>query len=111
MRIVFAVLVSAVLVIGIIGCNVSKPYIIKTDRVDQELAGNRGYLAGTPPPAENRAALKRSLIAVDIDLPQVKGKATEQTKLVNMPGKCGDMTNDICGVPEKKAAESQANIK
>ncbi|MEA3490035.1 MAG: hypothetical protein U9R44_06850 [Candidatus Omnitrophota bacterium] len=44
-------------------------YTFKKDRVDQELKGNRGYLVGTPPPAEDRRGLKRTLIGIDIEIP------------------------------------------
>ena len=67
-RLFMAVLVMAFLS-GLTGC-ISKPYVMTMDRVDQKIdVGNRGYLKGTPPPPEDRGDLKRSFIAVDIDLP------------------------------------------
>lgn len=76
-----AVLIGG-LIIGLTGCEMSKPYIMTTDRVDQKMEiGNRGYLKGTPPPAEDRTGLKRPLIAVDIDLPTIEGeKASKEVK-------------------------------
>lgn len=72
MRVVLLVCACAILAIGMISCQVSKPYIMETDRVDQNLrGGNRGYLKGAPPPPEDRRGLKRPLIAVDIDLPEI----------------------------------------
>ncbi len=66
------IVLAAMMVIGLVGCNLSKPYVMQTDRVDQDMnAGNRGYLKGTPPPPGDRGDLKRPLIAVDIDLPKV----------------------------------------
>jgi len=63
-------LLCAILTIGLIGCEkISKPYVMKMDRADQDLnAGNRGYLKGTPPPPGDRGDLKRPFIAVDVDL-------------------------------------------
>ena len=70
MRRVLLAAFAACLVIALAGCeSISKPYVMETDRVDQKMdTGNRGYLKGAPPPAKDRAGLKRSLIAVDIDL-------------------------------------------
>lgn len=88
MRIVFAVLLSACLTAALIGCEMSKPYIMNTDRVDQTIEGNRGYLMGTPPPPKDRGELKRPLIAVDIEVPDVDERQTklltakEETKLL-----------------------------
>ena len=62
---------SMVLLIGLsgCGCKMTMPYVMETDRVDQGLEGNRGYLKGMPPPAKNRTGLKRPWVAVDVDLP------------------------------------------
>ncbi|MDO8525635.1 MAG: hypothetical protein Q7S07_04015 [Candidatus Omnitrophota bacterium] len=71
-----------------IGCErISKPYIMTVDRVDQKVDGNKGYLTGTPPPSQERANLKRSLIAVDMDFVELKGKPTQQTVLITKEGK------------------------
>jgi hypothetical protein len=66
-----SVIVCGLIALGLAGCcGVSAPYIMQTDRVDQDVAsGNKGYLKGTPPPSDDRSNLKRPLIAVDIDLP------------------------------------------
>lgn len=62
--------------ITLAGCsNVSAPYIITEDRVDQEMSGNRGYLAGTPPPAPAvRDVPKRTLIGIDVEIPLLPGE-------------------------------------
>lgn len=71
------------LIIGITGCQVSKPYVTKVDRTDQVVdSGNRGYLKGTPPPAGDRGDLKRPFMTVDIDLPAIQGSATKETRVV-----------------------------
>ena len=64
----------AIFAVALAGCaNVSKPYIMKMDRVDQDLStGNKGYLKGTPPPPKDRGDLKRPFVAIDIDLPEGK---------------------------------------
>jgi len=71
----FAVLCAA-LITALAGCQgISAPYVMKMDRTDQNVKeGNRGYLKGTPPPADDRSGLKREFIAVDIDLPEEGGK-------------------------------------
>ena len=74
---------AVAIVTAMVGCeNVSKPYIVKVDRVDQEIPGNRGYLQGNPP-SETAGVRQRELIALDIDLPTIKGKATKETKLIS----------------------------
>ena len=78
---------AAILAAALIGCQMSAPYVMETDRTDQKMeAGNRGYLKGTPPPAEDRAGLKRPWLAVDVDLPGTEeGKAQEAgTKTVEV---------------------------
>ena len=57
------------------------------DRVDQKVDGNRGYLKGTPPPEKERTNLKRPLIAVDMDLVDIKGKPAQDTVIVTKEGK------------------------
>lgn len=69
--------------IALVGCEkISKPYIMTVDRVDQAVEGNRGYLKGTPPLAQERTNLTRPLIAVDMDLVSIQGKATKATTIV-----------------------------
>lgn len=74
MRLFYVVITIACIVMTLTACErVSMPYVMKIDRVDQEMRiGNRGYLKGTPPPAEDRSSLKREFIAVDIDLVDAK---------------------------------------
>jgi len=75
MRIVILVALIFATAIVAAGCgNVSAPYVMKTDRIDQKLEeGNRGYVKGTPPPVGDRGDLKRPWIAVDVDLPESSG--------------------------------------
>ena len=69
--------------VALVGCEkISKPYIMTVDRVDQKVEGNRGYLKGTPPPAQERTNLTRQLIAVDMDLVSIQGKPTQPTTIV-----------------------------
>lgn len=58
------------------GCsNVSAPYLITKDRVDQKMSGNRGYLAGTPPPAPAvNNVPQRTIIGIDIEIPILPGE-------------------------------------
>ena len=80
-------IVALCVAIGLTGCErISKPYIMTVDRVDQKVEGNRGYLKGTPPPAQERANLKRPLIAVDMDLVEIKGKPAPETVIVTKQG-------------------------
>ena len=55
-------------------------YTFKKDRVDQDLEGNRGYIAGKPADIpEKKRDLKRTLIGVDIELPaSFAGKSSEE---------------------------------
>jgi hypothetical protein len=69
--------------VGLFGCEkISKPYIMTVDRVDQKVEGNRGYLKGTPPPEKERTNRTRPLIAVDMDLIEIKGRPTQATTIV-----------------------------
>ncbi|OGW84672.1 MAG: hypothetical protein A2987_06440 [Omnitrophica bacterium RIFCSPLOWO2_01_FULL_45_10] len=86
MRLLRVILICCIM-LGLTGCagtKVSKPYVMKMDRVDQELEnGNRGYLMGTPPPPEDRGDLKRPFIALDIDLPSGGDKDSgEETRVI-----------------------------
>lgn len=80
---IFIFIFWAALVLTLVGCaNISKPYITETDRVDQEVSvGNKGYLQGNPPEKVTRN-LKRQWVTFDVDLPQIQGKPTEETKLI-----------------------------
>lgn len=65
--IIFVVLLLSGLVIGITGC-VVRTYEVTKDRLDQNLeTGNRGYLKGQAPQAQERKA-KRTIRAVEIEL-------------------------------------------
>ena len=80
-----AVIVCAAM--ALVGCEkISKPYIMTVDRADQKVEGNRGYLKGTPPPAVDHTGSKRSLIAVDMDLIDIKGKPAKDTVLITKEG-------------------------
>ena len=81
-----AVIVCAA--VALVGCeNISKPYVMTVDRTDQKVEGNQGYLKGTPPPSVDNTGRKRSLIAVDMDLIDIKGKPAKDTVIVT---KCGE---------------------
>ena len=80
MRLVVILLVISFLVTG---CSNVKTYTFKRERVDQGMqVGNRGYLIGTPPPAESREGLKRTMIGVDIEIPILPW---EEEKKVSLP--------------------------
>ena len=73
--------------VALVGCEkISKPYIMTVDRTDQKVEGNRGYLKGTPPPPEDNTGRKRSFIAVDMDLIDIKGKPAKDTVIVTKEG-------------------------
>jgi len=74
--------------IALVGCErISKPYIMTVDRVDQVVEGNKGFLKGTPPPSPERANRTRPLIAVDMDLVELKGKPSQPTVIVTKEGR------------------------
>lgn len=53
------------------GCTV-RTYKVTKDRIDQDLSdGNRGFIAGTPPPVEGERNLKKTVQAVEIELPNI----------------------------------------
>ena len=67
MRLVVALLVMLMVLAG---CSSVRTYTFKKDRVDQGVEeGNKGYLEGTPPPAEDRGELKRTMVGADVDVP------------------------------------------
>ena len=90
MRVICCV-VGLVFVLGAIaGCanlgetKISSPYITQVERQDQKVDGNRGYIQGTPPPAEDLTGRKRPLITVDVDLPRTSSEAgIPDTKFTN----------------------------
>jgi len=60
------------------------PYVTQVERKDQNIAGNRGYLKGTPPPPEDKTGRKRPFLTIDIDLPRTSGEAgIPETKFAN----------------------------
>ena len=105
MRACLAVVVIAAVAIAAAGCgNVSKPYVMKTDRIDQKLEeGNRGYLKGTPPPVGDRGDLKRPWIAVDVDLPESSGTNPAPAA----PEKPAEVKREVTVVKE----ETPTNVK
>lgn len=69
MRLFLAVIMLAATVAG---CSTSKGktvdiYTFKKERVDQEISGNQGYLAGDAPAPAPRDT-KRTLIGIDVDM-------------------------------------------
>ena len=99
----FALFVCAAMALA--GCEkISKPYIMTVDRTDQKVEGNRGYLKGTPPPAEDHTGRKRSLIAVDMDLVDIKGKPAKDTVIVT---KCGEKAI----FPPVSGSDEDKNVK
>ena len=68
----FMVLVFiAALFLSLTGCRVRTYPVIK-ERVDQELSGNQGYLAGTPQEAEKERKTTRTTQVIEIELPRAK---------------------------------------
>ncbi|MDP3804323.1 MAG: hypothetical protein Q8Q87_02085 [Candidatus Omnitrophota bacterium] len=88
-------------VMSLAGCanfaetKVSMPYVMQTERLDQKIEGNRGYLKGTPPPAEDKTGRKRPFIAIDVDLPQTSREAgIPETKMVNASKEASGMKEE-----------------
>ena len=97
--------VGVCIAVALVGCErISKPYIMTVDRVDQQVDGNKGFLKGTPPASEERVGLKRPLIAVDMDLVEIKGKKSQPTLLVTKEGK-----KEI--FPSAQESDDDKNIK
>ena len=44
-------------------------YTFQKDRVDQKLSGNQGYLEGDAPPITEPRKTKRTLIGIDVEVP------------------------------------------
>jgi len=60
-----------VIVVSLSGC--FRTYTFKKERVDQEISGNRGVLLGETPPASRSTAPKeRTVIGVDVEIPEIK---------------------------------------
>jgi LysM repeat protein len=74
------VILSVLSVFALSGC-VVRTYKVTKDRIDQDLSqGNRGFIAGTPPPVEGERNLKRQIQTFEIELPSLfKPKPKENT--------------------------------
>ena len=103
----FCLVFAAMLVMGgLIGCanfgetKVSMPYVTEVERTDQKIEGNRGYLKGTPPPAEDKTGRKRPFLTVDVDLPRTSSEyGVPETRFVN--------TNKETGAGEHQPSSTQ----
>lgn len=101
----------------IAGCSRVETYTYKRDRVDQNVKqGNRGYLAGTPPPAASREGLKRTMFGADIEIPLLPWEKDEvsippQPKegTVEVPPKEDEKT--IFEMPEQKSDKDTSGMK
>ncbi len=76
-------MVLVLILIGVVVCMGTEAfsfdiYTIKKDRVDQEVSGNRGYIMGNTPAYTDQRNTKRTLIAVDIELPSGSKAAVEE---------------------------------
>ena len=73
----FAIVIILLASVMLAGCSNVSTRIVEKDRVDQQMQqGNRGYLLGTPPPAEDRENLKRTMIGIDVEIPLLPGERT-----------------------------------
>jgi len=87
---------------------VSMPYTLEVARTDQVVEGNRGYIQGNVPPAEDKTGRKRQYLAIDIDLPRSSKEAgIPDTKLINLSEgktvvKFGKATEKNTGVTEEQ---------
>ncbi|MFH1790955.1 MAG: hypothetical protein ABH885_03100 [Candidatus Omnitrophota bacterium] len=67
MKLVMVILMA---VFAVTGCSRVDTYTYKRDRVDQDVVdGNRGFMYGTPPPADDRSGLKRTMFGMDVEVP------------------------------------------
>ncbi len=89
----FIICVSAAVTLA--GCGVRSIHPQKFDRVDQKIVGNRGYLKGTPPPAEDRTGLKRELMAVDVDLGVEESGVSKVVEKMARPAKAAAEEENI----------------
>jgi hypothetical protein len=73
----FTLLILVCLILS--GCGTTKfglddnvrVYRVEEERVDQEMAGNQGYIMGTPPAVpEGERKTTRTLIRVDVEVPE-----------------------------------------
>lgn len=107
--IVRCIIVMMILVFAISGCSRIKTYTYERDRVDQAMQqGNRGYMLGTPPPAESREGFKRKMIGTDIEVPLMpwEKKTTIPPEAKNIPPK--EKIEGLIEIPP--AAPAQAPV-
>ncbi len=55
--------------VGMVGCVHAQTRIVEMPRVDQEMVGNGGYLAGSGPALQPPAKTTRQVIMTDVELP------------------------------------------
>lgn len=67
MKQAFKIILCLVLSVVLSGCIV-RAYKQVREREDQVVAGNRGYLQGTPPPGETKAPKTRETFVVEVEL-------------------------------------------
>jgi LysM repeat protein len=100
-------------VISLSGC-VFRTYKVTKDRIDQDLSqGNRGFIAGTPPPVEGERKLTRQVQTVEIELrplfkseSKAKEKETAEEKIETVEEK----KEAAEAVVEQKAEEKSTEI-
>jgi nucleoid-associated protein YgaU len=63
----FAVIGCLFLAAGLAGCTV-RTYSLTRDRIDQDLSGNRGYLAGTAPADTGERKTQRTTRVVELEI-------------------------------------------
>ena len=64
-------LCTMIFVMGTSGC-VKRTKVVTKPREDQALVGNRGYLAGTPPPAGRKADSNRTYYETEVEIPTIE---------------------------------------
>jgi len=113
----FTVVLLVIMIFAISGCSSVKTYTFKRDRVDQDMQeGNRGFVKGTPPPAEKREGLKRAMYGCDIEIPILpweKGKVSippegQEGKVEIPPAQDKKI---IYQIPEESAKKRTVQIK
>ncbi len=117
----FSCLLGLSLVFVLSGC-VVRTYPLTRERVDQDLAGNRGYLQGQVPSSEEAAQRKttRTTRVVEVELRspikfetmpavKVKGKAGEETEDKAIWGNRGYLTESA--TPEIAEPAAAANVE
>ena len=67
------------------GCSNVEVYTFKKERVDQQVAGNRGYMLGEEKAApSNLGKSKRTLIGIDIDMGDLGSGSSTDTEDSNI---------------------------